>query len=339
MAAREGAGRGEAMKLVAFVKRDCPTCVLVVPALAQLAKSAELVVYSRRTTRLSRPVSTPRDDTSLEQSWRAKIEAVPTLLRVEDGREVGRAIGWHRGEWEALSGVRGLAPELPARAARLRLALGRARPRARPRACASRASSLRARRVELADAEDEHRGDLRARLERRPAGRAADRSARARDARRHDARARRDRRDRAARPRAVHASRRSRSTRSWRAASRSTCRSCSRRSRRSAPTTFNIHGVLATTMGVGADRDGQRADPARARHELGHERARPGQPRELDDRPRAAARGAQRRRRPARRGRPRDLRQPRQGRPLLRRGRGALAVDAARRPTSASSAA
>ena len=142
------------MKLVAFVKRDCPTCVLVVPALAQLAKSADLTVYVQDDPTFPAGLE-PRDDSSLEQSWRAKIEAVPTLLRVEDGREVGRALGWHRGEWEALAGVRGLAPELPAerpgcgslsvdpeRELELRVRF--------------EGETLRARRVELADAEDVH---------------------------------------------------------------------------------------------------------------------------------------------------------------------------------------
>jgi hypothetical protein len=142
------------MKLVAFVKRDCPTCVLVVPALAQLAKSADLTVYTQDDPSFP-PGLDAHDDTSLEQSWRARIEAVPTLVRVEDGREAGRALGWHRGEWEALSGVRGLAPELPAerpgcgslsvdpeRELELRVRF--------------EGEKLRARRVEIADAEDEH---------------------------------------------------------------------------------------------------------------------------------------------------------------------------------------
>jgi thiol-disulfide isomerase/thioredoxin len=142
------------VKLVAFVKRDCPTCVLVVPALAQLAKSAELVVYTQDDPSFPAGLE-PRDDGSLEQSFRARIEAVPTLLRVEDGEEVGRVFGWHRGEWEALSGVTGLAPGLPAerpgcgslsvdpdRELELRVRFG--------------GETLRSRRVELAEAEDEH---------------------------------------------------------------------------------------------------------------------------------------------------------------------------------------
>ena len=97
---------------MAFVKRDCPTCVLVEPALAQLAGKVALTVYSQDDPGF--PAGTePRDDRSLAASWHHGIEVVPTLLRVRNGEEVGRAIGWHRGEWEALTEVSGLAPELP----------------------------------------------------------------------------------------------------------------------------------------------------------------------------------------------------------------------------------
>jgi hypothetical protein len=55
----------------------------------------------------------PVDDTSLEISWHHQVETVPTLLRVADGTEQARVVGWDRQEWEALSGVTGLGPELP----------------------------------------------------------------------------------------------------------------------------------------------------------------------------------------------------------------------------------
>ena len=48
------------------------------------------------------PAGMPRviDDTGLERSFALGIEIVPTLLRIEHGRETTRAVGWHRGEWE-----------------------------------------------------------------------------------------------------------------------------------------------------------------------------------------------------------------------------------------------
>ena len=38
---------------------------------------------------------------------------MPTLIRFEGGREVGRTYGWDRGEWQRLSGVAGLGRDLP----------------------------------------------------------------------------------------------------------------------------------------------------------------------------------------------------------------------------------
>lgn len=98
--------------LVAFVKRDCPTCELVAPVLRDLAEAGTLTVYSQDDPGFPEGLDVT-DDTALEMSWRSNIEAVPTLLRVEEGVEKERAIGWHRGEWEAVSGKSGLGPDLP----------------------------------------------------------------------------------------------------------------------------------------------------------------------------------------------------------------------------------
>jgi len=139
--------------LVAFVKRDCPTCELVAPVLVRLAQEAGLIVFSQDDPGFPAGVDT-RDDTSLGQSWQHQIEVVPTLVRVEDGIEKERLVGWQRGEWEEFTGVSGLGPELPewrpgcgslsvdpAHEAELRARF--------------EGGTLRARRVELASAEDE----------------------------------------------------------------------------------------------------------------------------------------------------------------------------------------
>lgn len=97
---------------VAFVKRDCPTCELVVPVLRALGDDGTLVVYSQDDPTFPDSEKT-LDDTDLEHSFRKRIETVPTLIRVEDGQEAGRVIGWHRGEWEDLTGVSDLGPGLP----------------------------------------------------------------------------------------------------------------------------------------------------------------------------------------------------------------------------------
>ncbi|MBW2273344.1 MAG: thioredoxin [Deltaproteobacteria bacterium] len=101
--------------LVAFVKRDCPTCGLVAPVLAELAERAALplTVYSQDDPAFPAEVDAV-DDTGLEVSWHHEIEAVPTLLRVSrEGNEEARLLGWHREEWEGLTGVEGLGSELP----------------------------------------------------------------------------------------------------------------------------------------------------------------------------------------------------------------------------------
>ena len=98
--------------LVAFVKRDCPTCELVAPVLARLARETTLTVFSQDDPSFPPDVRVV-DDRSLEASWHHRIETVPTLLRVENGEVRGEAVGWNRPEWEALTGLRGLGPDLP----------------------------------------------------------------------------------------------------------------------------------------------------------------------------------------------------------------------------------
>ena len=98
--------------LVAFVKRDCPTCELVSPVLAELAKSTPLTVFTQDDPTFPDGVERV-DDTALDASFLHDIEVVPTLLRVEDGGEVARAIGWHRGDWETLTGASPLGEGLP----------------------------------------------------------------------------------------------------------------------------------------------------------------------------------------------------------------------------------
>jgi hypothetical protein len=97
--------------LVAIVKRDCPTCTLVAPVLAQLAPRG-LTVYSQDDPAFP-PGLSARDDTTLELSYRLGLTTVPTLLRVDGGREVARTEGWDRAQWEEITGMRGLGETLP----------------------------------------------------------------------------------------------------------------------------------------------------------------------------------------------------------------------------------
>jgi hypothetical protein len=140
--------------LVAFVKAECPTCQTVVPVLQQLAGSGRpFAVYTQDDLGFP-PGVEARDDTALEESWRASIEIVPTLLRVEDGRPVASAVGWMRSEWEEFTGVGGLGPGLPD----FRPGCGsRTLDPGMPEQLAERydGETLRSRRVEVAELEDE----------------------------------------------------------------------------------------------------------------------------------------------------------------------------------------
>jgi hypothetical protein len=124
--------------LVAVVKTDCPTCTLVRPVLADVGVH----------------VISEDDAEGLDASYELGVETVPTLLRVEAGVEVERLVGWDRAEWRRITG---------------RSSLGDGLPEHRP-GCGSRTldpgvtdelavrfrgSTMRSRRVELAELEDE----------------------------------------------------------------------------------------------------------------------------------------------------------------------------------------
>ena len=85
--------------LVIVAKRDCPTCVLVEPVMQSLDRAGPLAVVSQDDPTFPAGVRSVIDDHELERSFRLNIEAVPTLIRFKDGREVERTVGWERKEW------------------------------------------------------------------------------------------------------------------------------------------------------------------------------------------------------------------------------------------------
>ena len=100
--------------LIAVVKQDCPTCTLIAPVLRQIGKrDASLSVYTQDNPDFPTGIANVIDDTGLEHSYRLNIETVPTLLCFEKGREVARTVGWHRGDWETVSGLDPLGADLP----------------------------------------------------------------------------------------------------------------------------------------------------------------------------------------------------------------------------------
>jgi hypothetical protein len=94
--------------LVVVVKEECETCRMVAPLLTQF----ECTVYTQDDPSFPPEVS-PIHDADLAVSWHHDIETVPTLLRVVDGVEVDRTIGWSRAEWQRITGVAHLGDDLP----------------------------------------------------------------------------------------------------------------------------------------------------------------------------------------------------------------------------------
>ena len=141
---------------VAIVKRDCPTCVLVGPVLAELRDRSEreVTIYSQDDPTFPEATGGAIDDRDLEFSFALDLDTVPTLIRVENGQEVARTVGWSRDHWTELTGVValgiGLTDYRPGCGSRTQ----------DPAIAAARATKegerhLHARRVELGTEEDE----------------------------------------------------------------------------------------------------------------------------------------------------------------------------------------
>ena len=79
--------------LIAIVKRDCPTCVMVTPVLQEILQTNDLKIYSQDDPKFPDGVDGVADDTTLDVSYTLDIEIVPTLVRFEDGKEIDRTYG------------------------------------------------------------------------------------------------------------------------------------------------------------------------------------------------------------------------------------------------------
>jgi hypothetical protein len=101
--------------LVVFAKRECPTCTLIEPLMRELAlKNSAFRVVSQDDPGFPKGVGNVIDDRELDHSWLNEIEATPTLIRYQGGREVERVVGWDRDGWRRLTGVEKLGEGLPA---------------------------------------------------------------------------------------------------------------------------------------------------------------------------------------------------------------------------------
>lgn len=140
--------------LVVIVKRECETCRMVVPVLEELVRRLlPLTIYVQDDPTFPDSLQSIHD-ADLSVSWYNEIDTVPTVIKVEAGREIDRTVGWERSSWERVSETPHLGIDLPA----FRPGCGslsvdpdlidelRAR---------FSATGLTARRVDIAEAEDE----------------------------------------------------------------------------------------------------------------------------------------------------------------------------------------
>jgi hypothetical protein len=141
--------------LIAVVKHECQTCSMIQPVLATLAGGhLPLTVFTQDDPDFPSGLKAVIDDTGLEYSYHLDIEVVPTLIRVENGREMERIIGWDREEWQQFTGIADLGQDLPAQrpgcgARNVEPAI------AEELALRYQRATLKSRKIELASQEDD----------------------------------------------------------------------------------------------------------------------------------------------------------------------------------------
>ena len=72
--------------LVVVVKKDCETCVMVAPVLAELATEGKLAAVVTQDDPSFPDGVSVIDDRDLAISWTLGTEVTPTLYRVDDGQ-------------------------------------------------------------------------------------------------------------------------------------------------------------------------------------------------------------------------------------------------------------
>ncbi|MEM7287464.1 MAG: thioredoxin family protein [Actinomycetota bacterium] len=142
--------------LIAFVKQDCPTCTLVEPVLQELEAAGVLSAVYTQDDRSFPAVDNRIDDTSLEFSFRHDIETVPTLMKVDDGAETDRIVGWSRDMWAGFTGIDSLGLDAGITDFSPGCGSMSVDPDLRAGLEARYGSGFASREVEFATAEDEH---------------------------------------------------------------------------------------------------------------------------------------------------------------------------------------
>jgi len=98
-------------KFQLYVKESCETCKLIEPLLVELFDQLDIELVSQDNPQFP-PGFPVIYDESLELSYRAEIEIVPTLIEKDTQGEVNRIYGWDKEQWQKIAGFQ-FAAELP----------------------------------------------------------------------------------------------------------------------------------------------------------------------------------------------------------------------------------
>ena len=96
------------------IKKDCPTCEMIEPVLAELTATypSKVTIYVQDDPSFPESIENTIDDTSLEFSYRNNIEIVPTLICSSESKESARTYGWDKAEWRRLTNLSSLGESL-----------------------------------------------------------------------------------------------------------------------------------------------------------------------------------------------------------------------------------
>ena len=128
---------------------------MIEPAAAALDSLRSLRVYAQDDPAFPAAIADVIDDRELEASYRLNIDIVPTLIKVNEGVETGRLSGWQADKWRTLTAIPDLGDRLPVFSPGCG---SKSVDPGMPEALAYKFGDtvLQARRVEVAELEDEH---------------------------------------------------------------------------------------------------------------------------------------------------------------------------------------
>ena len=137
-----------------FLKKSCPTCELIRPVTKLLSEHLgdRLSIYIQDDMSFLEEIDQRIDDGELEQSYRQNIEIVPTLIRHDEDEQ--RIVGWDKQQWQEFTGI----PELGAELIDFKPGCGSLTEdpgMAEKLSAKFDSQKLKARRLQLADAEDD----------------------------------------------------------------------------------------------------------------------------------------------------------------------------------------